>query len=1073
MANINEEARIPVYINDEQAKSALKNLQNEADKWRKKMFEAMEGGNLKGMKDAEREMKKAQKSMGEIKREAFDVNKVLQNISEASAPDLRKALAAVNKEMDGLNRKSKEYKALWDKRSQIKDEFSKINGTLKEQPGFMTRAANAANKYFNMFAIGAAAITGVVFSMGQFIKGMVGLDDALADVMKTTNLTRREVREMYQDFKYLNTRTPRSELLALAEEAGRLGKTGKKDIMDFVEVANKIKISLGDDLGGNTELAIREVGKLTEIFRVGVQYNTDFKTSMEKMGSGLNQVANNSNASAEFLIEYMKRVGGIATQAKVTAADIMGYASTFDQLGQNVEMAATAQSKVVVDMFTDPAKYAKIAKMEVGDFSKLLKTDANEAFIKFLEGLNGNNEGLSTMAAKLDGLGIDGARAIQALAVLSSNTKMLREQQDLANDAMTKGTSLNQEYAIKNNNLAGSYDKLSTYIRSKFINSGFISFFEKLVGKTAEMIEQPVEAKLRSEQRELNVLISAISNANTTQENRNDLIAELQKNYPDFLGNLNAEKATNEELQKRLEDVNKQYEDRILLMIKEDMLTKNYRERTELKIQELELIKQIGAAETIAAEARKKLIPGQDPNSYRNVLTQKEFDAMRDLPILTSALQDNRNKVTELKQAETDLNNALGELRQNRTTPAGGTPPPNGGGGTPEIPVLDSKEIKKASDKAIEALDASNNAIMANLISQYLEQGWTDSRFKTQQLIAEQAYLEEKRKLLLKYGQSTVDVDSQINQKQVETQKEFNSAISEMEKENQKSQDEAQKNEDAGIDLIIDNTNAAIDKSKDLVKDEKKILEERARNYQAISETIVGSLSSMLDGSLDEYATYGDALVLMALQVLKQLAPIWAAQIVGGSLATPDSIMSGGISGVIKFTAMLAIMEGFISIAEGAVKKGIDNKKSAATGKHATGGFANEPTYVVAEDGKPEWIAPNWMLNDPKGRKIIDLMEMARKNKSLARLDLRPVVASIGAGKKGFASGGLSGSSSAATASSSPMIVQQSSGISDETAKQFTSAVERLLSWDPAISIELLERRKNVYDKVTKGGLKG
>lgn len=137
MANINEEARIPVYINDEQAISALKNLQTEADKWRKKMLEAMAGGDMKGMKEAENEMKKVQRAAEMVKKEAFDVNKVLNNISSASTKDLRKALATVNKEMDGLNRNSKEYQALAAKRSLIKDEFNKINGSIKTQGGLL------------------------------------------------------------------------------------------------------------------------------------------------------------------------------------------------------------------------------------------------------------------------------------------------------------------------------------------------------------------------------------------------------------------------------------------------------------------------------------------------------------------------------------------------------------------------------------------------------------------------------------------------------------------------------------------------------------------------------------------------------------------------------------------------------------------------------------------------------------------------------------------------------------------------------------------------------------------------
>src|SRR5690606_38824356 len=147
----------------------------------------------------------------------------------------------------------------------------------------------------------------------------------------------------------------------------------RKDIMDFVEVANQIKVALGDDLGGEASVAIREVGKLTEIYKIGNQYGTDFKESMLKVGSAINEVSANSNAQAPYLIDYLKRMGGIAGQMKVTAAETIGYASTLDQLGQSQEMAATAQGKLMVDMFKDQAKYAAIAKMSTEDFSTLLR----------------------------------------------------------------------------------------------------------------------------------------------------------------------------------------------------------------------------------------------------------------------------------------------------------------------------------------------------------------------------------------------------------------------------------------------------------------------------------------------------------------------------------------------------------------------------------------------------------------------------------------------------------------------------------------------------------------------------
>ncbi len=75
--------------------------------------------------------------------------------------------------------------------------------------------------------------------------------------------------------------------------------------------------------------------------------------------------------------------------------------------------------------------YAKIAGVEVNEFNDLLQTDANEAFLVFLKGLEGNSEGLITMSHKLDELGIDGARSVQVLAALASNTDLVRKHQTI------------------------------------------------------------------------------------------------------------------------------------------------------------------------------------------------------------------------------------------------------------------------------------------------------------------------------------------------------------------------------------------------------------------------------------------------------------------------------------------------------------------------------------------------------------------------------------------------------------------------------------------------------------------
>ena len=169
--------------------------------------------------------------------------------------------------------------------------------------------------------------------------------------------------------------------------------------------------------------------------------------------------------------------------------------------------------------------------------------------------------------------------------------------------------------------------------------------------------------------------------------------------------------------------------------------------------------------------------------------------------------------------------------------------------------------------------------------------------------------------------------------------------------------------------------------------------------YKILSEAIVSFVSDAFSGQLDEYASFGQNLILAALSVLKQLIPIWTAMIVGGSLATPDSIMTGGIAGIAKFTAILAIMEGFVSLAESGVKSNINKKKDAAqkTKGYAYGGYTGDgnPYETAGTVHKGEYVIPKEMVRNPSLQPMIRMFESIRLNQSAARMELNPSMISV------------------------------------------------------------------------------
>ena len=88
----------------------------------------------------------------------------------------------------------------------------------------------------------------------------------------------------------------------------------------------------------------------------------------------------------------------------------MGYAAVLDSNNQTLEASATALSQVMVRIYQDPAKYAKVAGMDVKKFTQMVKEDMNQAFIFFMSSLKkaGNMDVLSPM---FKNMGENGSRA--------------------------------------------------------------------------------------------------------------------------------------------------------------------------------------------------------------------------------------------------------------------------------------------------------------------------------------------------------------------------------------------------------------------------------------------------------------------------------------------------------------------------------------------------------------------------------------------------------------------------------------------------------------------------------------
>lgn len=480
-------------------------------------------------------------------------------------------------QLQHLPRDSKRFADAAKEFRKVRSELNKTNKELYAVDSGLSRLANGVNKYFNLAVAGVAALTGVIFTIKNYISSSGELSDLRADVQKTTELTTNEMNELQKHFDNLNTRTSRKELLELTAQAGKLGVRGVKDLASFVEQANKINVALGEDLGAD---AVLKIGKMADIFQI----------DMERIGSGINKVADSSKASAPYLTEWLSRLGGIAKATEISAGDVLGYGATLDELGLKVEMSSTALNGFFADFLKNTETFGKAAGFANGELSKLIgEKGTNEGFLTFLERLKESSSSSQDFMRKLEAVGITGDRGSQVFLALSQNLEKVRERQKLANNEIATGTSITDEYNRKNETLQANLQKLGRYLRSKFINSSALRFMEDLARAAAKYVQVPLSKQIEEERLEMRKLQFKLQDVRLEQDERIKIIETLKERYPGYLGFIDAETISNEELSEALKKVNEQLNNRRVLQEQQEEVDANQEglDRARLKSEEL------------------------------------------------------------------------------------------------------------------------------------------------------------------------------------------------------------------------------------------------------------------------------------------------------------------------------------------------------------------------------------------------------------------------------------------------------------------------------------------------------
>lgn len=525
----------------------------------------------------------------------------------------------------------------------------KLNKTSAASRGLTSSVGGAVKGLFNMqnlmagFAVGAVvagirAVTGVFSSL---VSTFSGFSQSLSGLQAILGASASDMGKLSDQAKALgaSTQFTAKEVVGLQTELAKLGFT-TDEISKSTEATLNLASSLDVGLGEAASLA----GSTLRAFGLDASETARVVDVMAK-------------SSASSALDF----SGLQESLKLVAP-------TSRALGVSIE-----ETTAMLGVLADNGLKGSIAGTGLSkSFIQLTKAGIplNEALDKVKNSSNQLNTAVELV-------GVVGAKSLLTLANSAPRIDSLTESLNGAEGSAKKLAETRLD------NLAGDTTKLGSawegFLLSIEDGEGmFNGLLRGIVQATTALLNfltptKLISESLEEERSELFLLESELRNTNTTQERRNEIIGDLQEKYPDFLGNIDAETASNEELSKAIDQVSESLINKIIVQRKEEEILEQAEESADAR---LNLREKTIEANKAQLEVREKFIKqgrrfaksnGTQIEQTRELI--KELEKERDLNIkrraegkkVLSSNQDNLRSRQKLQRVLNALTSAEAE----------------------------------------------------------------------------------------------------------------------------------------------------------------------------------------------------------------------------------------------------------------------------------------------------------------------------------------------------------------------------------------------------------------------------
>lgn len=370
--------------------------------------------------------------MGSIRRLVVKSRRQGRGVAIATVDELSVQISALNRASGELTRVARDIQKL-DRTAASNSGIARFN----QQMDTSLKSAIRLGVGFVGVQAGAAAIQG---AFRGTVGAAIAFESSFAGIRKTVDETEEGFKQIADANRAMARELPTSvnEINRIGEAAGALGVSGVANLTKF----ERVMVDISNTTNLTSDEAATAFAQIANVLQLPIQ-------NVDRLGSAIVDLGNKGASTEADIVAFSQRIAGAGKIAGLSAADIAGIGSAFASVGVEAEAGGTAIQKVLialrkaaVDGGDELEAFAETAGLSIAQFQNLAKSNAAEAFTRFVEGLG--NAGDEAFAI-LERLGLEDQRLIRSFLSTAQAGDLLRRSIETGNTAFEQNTALATE----------------------------------------------------------------------------------------------------------------------------------------------------------------------------------------------------------------------------------------------------------------------------------------------------------------------------------------------------------------------------------------------------------------------------------------------------------------------------------------------------------------------------------------------------------------------------------------------------------------------------------------------------